>query len=473
MQIGRKKFVEGSPSWKFPARGNAISTKIFAKIHWLDLTFFVVFILPPYVIIGLSNWQNLDIFYRLMILFLLIGQTLAVIFYQNYKKKIFFLDGVFEISMYHDPSGYTHAVSSADRSKDAISTDQFLGIGLFERLHITSRPAYLKALSDAVHSNSPKLTTLLIRVERPGADHLAREQYIPFEACFMPDRASVLRKTDGRLRGVFRAAHDANGALEITDETSKLKLGKLEHELRTPLNAIVGFSELLADPKMVASDDPRRAEYMKIIATAGRHMIDIIDDMSVHPDRNSEKGCTQEKTSFQDLVDEAVGMLSLSARAARSDVSNTIDPALVVPPNMRHSIRQVLLNLISNSVKYAPAGKIRIEAQEDGGVITVSISDNGIGVGSDDIRRLAEPYFRASGHLKSQAEGQGLGLSVVQGIVDRLGGVLVFESAPGKGTKVVFRLRADGTRLSEREKGQEAQKTFPGLDYHGSELKRA
>jgi len=124
---------------------------------------------------------------------------------------------------------------------------------------------------------------------------------------------------------------------------------------------------------------------------------------------------------------------------------------------MRHSIRQVLLNLISNSVKYAPAGKIRIEAQEDGGVITVSISDNGIGVGSDDIRRLAEPYFRASGHLKSQAEGQGLGLSVVQGIVDRLGGVLVFESA----------------RLSEREKGQEAQKTFPGLDNHGSELKRA
>ena len=225
----------------------------------------------------------------------------------------------------------------------------------------------------------------------------------------MPDRASVLRKTDGRLRGVFRAAHDANGALEITDETSKLKLGKLEHELRTPLNAIVGFSELLADPKMVASDDPRRAEYMKIIATAGRHMIDIIDDMSVHTDRNSEKGCTQEKTSFQDLVDEAVGMLSLSARAARSDVSYTIDPALVVPPNMRHSIRQVLLNLISNSVKYAPAGKIRIEAQEDGGVITVSISDNGIGVGSDDIRRLAEPYFRASGHLKSQAEGQGLG----------------------------------------------------------------
>lgn len=473
MQIRQKKFVEGSASWKLPAPGRAISTKFFAKINWLNLTLFVLFPLPPYVLIGLSNWQNLDIFYRFMFLFLVIAQTLIIIFYQIYKNKIFFLNCIFEISMYHDVSGYTHAASLADKSKDVISTDQFLGIGLFERLHISSRPAYLKALSDALYSNGEELTTLLIRVERPGADHLASEQYIPVEACFIPDRTNILRKANGKIRSVFRASQDANGALEITDEPSKLELGKLEHELRTPLNAIVGFSELLADPKMVAFDDPRRAEYMKIIATAGRHMIDIIDDMSVHTDRNLEKGCTQEKTSFQDLVNEAVGMLSLSARAARSDVSIRIDPVLVVPPKIRHSIRQVLLNLISNSVKYAPAGKIWIEALEEEGVITVSISDNGIGVGSDDIRRLAEPYFRAGSHLKIEAEGQGLGLSVVQGIVDRLGGVLVFESVPGKGTKVVFRLRADGTRLSEREQGQEAQKTFPWLDHHGSELKRA
>lgn len=416
-----------------------------------------VFILLALSLISFSNWQEKEFLAFGIFLLLAVGLIVSVAISRNKANLPDVSDDSVIFFTRHDRSGYTISVSLAGIRNDFCDLDQVLGGGLFERLHITSRPAYLKVLSDAVHARGEHLVELSLRLERVTTKYPNSDEYVTFEAQFKRQRHWLGRKTESAIYGAFKEKRSKNIELNAREDANRLILGKLEHELRTPLNAIIGFSELLADPKMVAPDDPRRSEYMRIVATAGRHMLEIIDDLNGRVDGDPQEMRPSEKTRIFDLVDEAVGMLSFSASAARADISYSIEPDLAVPKEIRHFMRQILLNLISNSVKYAPAGKINISAMEEEGVITLSISDNGIGVEPQDLHRLAEPYFRAGRDQGNLPDGQGLGLSVVKGLVDRLGGALRFDSEPGKGTQVVLRLNSDGSPLSGPRRAVDGQ----------------
>ena len=420
----------------------------FSGSRWGNLFMIGVFILLPIALILFSNWREYHVLAIGSFLLLAVGQIVSVARSRKDTKWPDASDGSVGFATRHDRSGYTLSASLAGVRTEFCDLDQVLGGGLFEKLHVASRPVYLKALSDAVHARGEHLVELSLRLERGSKESLNSDEYVTFEAQFTGKRRWLSRQKECAVFGVFKEKRSRSSGLVTKEDTNRLILGKLEHELRTPLNAIIGFSELLADPKMVAPDDPRRSEYMRIVATAGRHMLDIIDDLNGRVDGDTREMPPSEQARIFDLVDEAVGMLSFSASAAKADISYSIQPDLAAPKGTRHCLRQILLNLISNSVKYAPAGKINITAMEEQGVITLSISDNGIGVEPHDIQRLADPYFRAGRDQGNLPDGQGLGLSVVKGLVDRLGGALQFESEPGKGTRVVLRLHSDGSPLA-------------------------
>ena len=134
-------------------------------------------------------------------------------------------------------------------------------------------------------------------------------------------------------------------------------------------------------------------------------------------------------------------MLRLKAEANGVRINKSFDARSVEMTADKRAITQILLNLVSNAVKFTPRnGNVNINTQPDGNHILISVADNGIGISAHDLTKLGNPFFQASGAHNRSHEGTGLGLSVVRGLVGLYEGRILVESTPGKGTKITVRL---------------------------------
>jgi two-component system cell cycle sensor histidine kinase PleC len=224
-------------------------------------------------------------------------------------------------------------------------------------------------------------------------------------------------------------------------------LANMSHELRTPLNAINGFSEMMAEEMFGPLGDKRYKGYAADILSSGQHLLALINDildmskieagkMSLHP----------EPVVIAEVVDDAVRLIRTRADAA--DLTLLVKVAAdapVVEADYR-AIKQVLLNLLSNALKFTPnGGRITItvdpapqsQAPES---LEIVVTDTGIGIAESDLARLAQPFEQIeSQHSKTQ-QGTGLGLALTKSLVELHGGVLVIKSKAGAGTTVSFTL---------------------------------
>lgn len=230
-------------------------------------------------------------------------------------------------------------------------------------------------------------------------------------------------------------------------EASKTKsefLASVSHELRTPLNAIIGFSEMIRDA-IIGPVDARYREYAGDISEAGRHLQNIINDiLDISKVEGGRLELRDETVSISDTIESCRRIVSTMADAAEVslaiDISDTLP--LIRADEMR--FRQILLNLMSNAVKFTPAGgRVRVSAwlEADGAVIAVE--DTGIGMKSDDIKIALEPFRQIDGVLSRRFDGTGLGLPLAKGLVELHGGRLDIESAPNEGTIVRVLLPRD------------------------------
>jgi signal transduction histidine kinase len=286
----------------------------------------------------------------------------------------------------------------------------------------------------------------------------------PFEEYMGDDRWYLTREQrmeDGstlimhvEITALRRAEAEARRAKEQADKANRAKtefLANMSHELRTPLNAIMGFSEIIRDQTLGPVGVAQYADYAGDIHASGNHLLDLVNtilDLS-----KIEAGRFELFEDEVDLAEEVVKarrLIDLRADAAGLGVETVIADGL--PPLLadRRAVRQMLLNLLSNAVRFTPAGgRVTIAAAngEDGGV-TLSVADTGIGIAAQDIARALEPFGqvvrgRGAGALKSERSGTGLGLPLVKALIERHGGRFAIDSTEGRGTTVTLTFPAE------------------------------
>jgi signal transduction histidine kinase len=231
--------------------------------------------------------------------------------------------------------------------------------------------------------------------------------------------------------------HEAESASAV----KSMFLANASHELRTPLNAIIGFSSLLESE--AAFVEAKRGEYAHLIRASGEHLLAVINDLlDVVKIEASRFDLQETELALVGAIDEAAGLVAVQARA-KAIALDARAAALTIRADAK-ALRQILLNLLSNAVKFTPEGGTVAIAAARGpsGEIVIRISDSGIGIPADALRRLFAPFERAHRHTKHAIEGTGLGLSITRGLVMLHGGTIVLESEPGQGTVATIVLPA-------------------------------
>uniref|UniRef100_UPI0005C1A51F PAS domain-containing sensor histidine kinase n=1 Tax=Rubrivivax gelatinosus TaxID=28068 RepID=UPI0005C1A51F len=213
--------------------------------------------------------------------------------------------------------------------------------------------------------------------------------------------------------------------------------------LRTPLNAVLGFAQLLeSDPIDPPSEGQERR--LKLIREAGEHLLQMIGDL-LDLTRIESGGFEMRLATVElrPLADEALAMVTASAERARVSLTLTDAGAGAVVRADRTRLRQVLLNLLTNAIKYnRPGGRVELEiAAPAGPWRRFVVHDTGIGIARDERERLFEPFYRGRG-VRGRVEGTGIGLALTQDLVVLMGGRIEVESEPGAGSSFAVTLPA-------------------------------
>ena len=271
------------------------------------------------------------------------------------------------------------------------------------------------------------------------------------EDCFK--KREMWRLADGGFE-ILRHAENA------TKEASRVKvefLAKISHELRTPLNAIIGFSELMMRDRRGLANEQYRS-YISDIHSSGRHLLDIINDILDFA--KAEAGqlvLFESNVDVQQVAQAIERLLGPRARDAGIDLKIRIPAHLPLVWCDERKLKQMLLNLVSNAVKFTPSGGIvEISARLDADGFVLAVRDSGIGIAEPDLERVLEPFVQAETTLSRRQEGTGLGLALVKSMIEIHGGWLRLESTLGNGTsaELVFpaeRISAAREDLSQDE----------------------
>jgi signal transduction histidine kinase len=244
----------------------------------------------------------------------------------------------------------------------------------------------------------------------------------------------TLRESETRLRAAREQAEDANRA-----KTEFLTT--MSHELRTPLNAIAGYAQLLS----LGIRGPLTAEQqqdLERIDKSQRHLLSLINDIlnfaKLEAGRvDFEIEIVPIRAVLSSL--EALVMPLLEAKALRYDDSGTACDAAVMADEEK--TRQILVNLLSNAIKFTPReGSIEVACRADAQMVFVSVKDSGIGIASEKLGAIFEPFVQVERRLASAHEGTGLGLSISRNLARAMGGDIVVESEPGHGARFTLSL---------------------------------
>lgn len=231
----------------------------------------------------------------------------------------------------------------------------------------------------------------------------------------------------------------ARRTAESADAVKSALLAGMNHELRTPLNAIIGFSEIISGEILGPLSDKRYKEFATDILQSGRHMLDLVTSIldmaklaSDHHDLNLEPA------DLRVVVNDAIDLVSnLPAARGRTIIRADWNFPTFAKVDLR-AVKQMLIHLLSNALKFsAPETSVRVAyEQKETGELWLSIIDQGIGMTPEEIELAIQPFCQIDNRLERKFEGLGIGLSIVNKLIDCHGGRLVIESSPGEGSKV-------------------------------------
>jgi signal transduction histidine kinase len=226
-------------------------------------------------------------------------------------------------------------------------------------------------------------------------------------------------------------------------EASRLKsqfLANMSHELRTPLNSIIGFSKVLLN-RLDGELTERQEAYIRSVHNSSRHLLELINGILDFSRIEAGKfEMRPEKVDLHDLVEECIESSLPLVRDKRVKIEKDIAVELPEIQADRTRIKQVLLNLMSNAIKFTSAGRVLVQVRLDPEAVHISVADTGIGISQPDLLRLFEPFQRLDNPLAQQADGTGLGLAISKKFVELHHGRIWAESRENHGSTFHFTL---------------------------------
>ncbi len=220
-------------------------------------------------------------------------------------------------------------------------------------------------------------------------------------------------------------------------------LANMSHELRTPLNAIIGFAEVIHLQFKGPVGNPQYVDFARSIHDSGRHLVGIINDiLDLSKVEAGKVELEEAPTTVAGLVEQATTLMNHSIGNAQLSLDVAIEPDLPDILVDARKLDQVLLNLISNAVKFTPAGgRIRIDGRRagDGGIV-LRVADTGIGIAADELGEVMKPFVQSRETERRRVQGTGLGLPLADQLVKLHGGTMTLVSTRGEGTTVTIHL---------------------------------
>ena len=267
--------------------------------------------------------------------------------------------------------------------------------------------------------------------------------YCPTSGAFLGFRGTAhdVSELKWREEALLRAKEDA----ELANRTKSEFLASMSHELRTPLNAIIGFSDIMGEEMLGPLGNAQYQGYTQDISESARHLLALINDiLDAAKIEAGQMSLAEEVVNPRSLM-ESVRRL-VAPRAERANLSLELRMPDSVPALCadKTKLKQILINLISNAVKFTPEGgriELRAEAAENGEFLFM-VGDSGIGIEADDIARAMAPFGQVDSRLSRKFDGTGLGLPLAKSLTELHGGSFDLVSQPGIGTTVTVRLPA-------------------------------
>jgi signal transduction histidine kinase len=226
-------------------------------------------------------------------------------------------------------------------------------------------------------------------------------------------------------------------ALEIASGHKSEFLASMSHELRTPLNAVIGFSDVLLE-RMFGELNERQEEYVRDIRDSGRHLLDLINEiLDLSKVEAGRMELEPVALSLPEVLEQALSLVRDRAARQSLTVELEIDPEVGVVWADEVKLKQVVVNLLTNAVKFTPSGgSVAVTAWLEGEDAVVLVRDSGIGIAAEDQTRIFEAFQR--GDRRASTEGTGLGLTLSKRFVELHGGRIWVESAAGSGSTFGF-----------------------------------
>jgi PAS domain S-box-containing protein len=314
----------------------------------------------------------------------------------------------------------------------------------------------------------------VLRAHRPFRNFIHPREKPSGETVWLSINGNPWFDRDGRFRGyrgtgrditdqvaTQRALQTAKDEAEAANRTKSEFLANVSHELRTPLNAIIGFSELMLVSDLALDGNPQHRGYLEDIHTSGLHLLSLINDiLDLSKIEAGAEELDDDALNVGELATSVLRVVRQRAETSGLRIERSQDEGLPALRADERKLKQALLNLLVNAIKFTPAGgtvrlDIRCDATEG---YVFEVSDNGIGMTSEDIPTALRQFGQIDSALNRKYEGTGLGLPLTKAMVEMHGGSLEVRSALGAGTTVTLRLPAsrivaEGRRLLDSAAG--------------------
>jgi signal transduction histidine kinase len=249
--------------------------------------------------------------------------------------------------------------------------------------------------------------------------------------------------SDVELQQSLRSAKEQ---AELANRAKSEFIANVSHELRTPLNAVIGFSEVMISETLGPLGNRKYAEYANDIHESGQHLLALINDiLDLSKVESGSEELYEEEIHVPDMAKSLLTLMRHHAEKGKVGLLMELDPTLPKVIADKRKLKQILVNLLSNSVKFTkPGGRITLRAwvDEEGG-FAFQVADTGIGMAPEDIPKALQKFRQVDGDLNRKYEGTGLGLPLAKALAELHGGTLHMESELGRGTAVTVRLPPD------------------------------
>jgi PAS domain S-box-containing protein len=233
---------------------------------------------------------------------------------------------------------------------------------------------------------------------------------------------------------------DAKNAAESADRLKSAFLATMSHELRTPLNAIIGFTGIIMQG-LAGPLNQEQSKQLGMVQNSARHLLELINDvLDISKIEAGQLEISRESFSMPEAIQKTAATILPLAQAKGLELRTTISAEVGGIYSDRRRTEQVLLNLLGNAVKFTDQGAVTLDCRRENGWYVTSIQDSGIGIDSQQQRDLFKPFHQIDSGLTRKREGTGLGLSISKRLLDLMGGSIVVESIPGKGSTFTVRL---------------------------------